>query len=71
MEDKLLDERLEKFTENENDYEFYHISEDTIKLIVDVLHSQGYDSNRIATIVANIINIDYELKDVDIDEEDD
>lgn len=54
---------------NENDYGFTHISEDTIKLIIDVLHSQGYDSNRIATIVANIINIDYELKDVDIDED--
>ena len=56
---------------NKNDNGFTHISEDTIKLIIEVLHSQGYDSNRIATIVANIINIDYELKDVDIDEEDD
>lgn len=56
---------------NENDYGFTHISEDTIKLIVDVLHSQGYDSNRIATLIANIINIDYELRDVDIDEEED
>ena len=56
---------------NENDYGFTHISEDTIKLIVDVLHSKGYDSNRIATIIADIINIDYELRDVDIDEEED
>ena len=56
---------------NENDYGFTHISEDTIKLIVDVLHSQGYDSNRIATIVADIINIDYSLREVDIYDDDD
>ena len=54
-----------------NDYGFTLISEDTIKLIIDLLHSRGYDNNRIATTVANIINIDYQLGDVDIDEEED
>ena len=48
-----------------NNYGFTFISEDTIKLIIDLLHNRGYDNNRIATIVANIINIDYQLGEVD------
>lgn len=48
-----------------NDYGLTFISEDTIKLVIDIMHDRGYDNNRIATIVANIINIDYQLGEVD------